>query len=97
MADENLQKELEKLRLEVTELSKARKEADLRRSCDAPEDRVSADGASVEAAKGDVLSDGDKSQLEELAQLLKDEANDHPAIAFAAVFTLGLLAGRLLR
>ena len=89
--------ELQKLRAEVAALSDAHREA-------APEqvDVEIAAGATsaaetVDATEPDVAAEVEASQLEELGTLLEAQIKDLPTITTLAVFSLGILMGRLMR
>lgn len=95
MASDDTARELEKLRADVAALSEARRD-DAAKAAEAPppEPAVVAEAAeSVEAA----ISDDQRTQLEELGDLLQQEIRDLPTITCLAVFSLGILMGRLMR
>ena len=87
--------ELEKLRADVAALKEARK---------ATEQKPEPQGASTEptgradqAESAEAITKKEQSQLEELSALLEAEIRDHPTVTTLAVFTLGILIGRMLR
>ena len=93
MAGDDTARELEKLRADVAALSAARRED----SANAAE--PSAEPApNPESVPADVgIPDEQRSQLEELGDLLQREIRDLPTITCLAVFSLGILMGRLMR
>jgi len=104
MTGEDMQTELEQLRAEVAALSAARasKQADK-----APSETVSAESRASEAdevssiienAQAAVADDAEiKGQFDQLFEQLEHEIKDLPAVTTLAVFSLGVLFGRLLR
>jgi hypothetical protein len=104
MADQDMQLELEQLRAEVAALSAARTrkkaaEAQTEASVDdtqaAQSDEVSGIIGQAQAA---VEADAElKGQFDQLFEHLEQEIKDLPAITTLAVFSLGVLFGRLLR
>ena len=93
MAGDDTARELEKLRADVAALSEARRE-DTAKSAEPTSDaaRVS------DSAQSDFeLPEEQRSQLEELGDLLQKEIRDLPTITCLAVFSLGILMGRLMR
>jgi hypothetical protein len=106
MSNEEMQKELESLRAEVATMSKAR--AAERKKKPKPEaaketppatDEIIAEAATVvDAAAIDVNdSDAVQSQIDKMLEQLEREIKDMPAVTTLAVFSLGVLFGRLLR
>ena len=94
MSKDETARELEKLRADVAALSDARREA-----AEKPEEPApAAEPPITEAAASDAtVTDEQKSQLEELGDLLQAEIRDLPTITCLAVFSLGILMGRLMR
>ena len=86
--------ELEKLRADVAALSEARRE-DAARSADAPPAEQPTEAAPPVADTN--LPDEQRTQLEELGDLLQQEIRDLPTITCLTVFSLGILMGRLMR
>lgn len=88
--------ELEKLRADVAALSDARREA-----AEAPEPPAATEPRGAEPPRnesaGAEIDEREQSQLEELGALLEQEIRDLPTITTLAVFTLGILMGRLMR
>ena len=94
MSGDETARELEKLRADVAALSDARRQ-DAATSADS--ETGSAD-APAEPALADIpISEEQKTQLEELGDLLQAEIRDLPTITCLAVFSLGILMGRLMR
>ena len=89
MSNEETAQELAKLREDVAALSKVRSEstAPVESQPTAPED------VGIAAQ----LPADQHSQLEELGSLLQEEIKDLPTITCLAVFSLGILMGRLMR
>ncbi len=90
MSKDDTTRELEKLRADVAALSDARREA------------ASAPAEPQQSAPDDSKSDAavpaeQKTQLEELGDLLQEEIRDLPTITCLTVFSLGILMGRLMR
>lgn len=103
MTDKQLQKELEALRAEVAALSDARS-TEHRQEPQAEETSTEAeapldDAAAVTDAAAIDIDDpaAVQSHVHELLARLEDEVRDMPAITTLAVFSLGVLFGRLLR
>ena len=104
MTGEDMQTELEQLRAEVAALSAARasKQADK-----SPPETVSAESREsepdevssiIENAQAAVADDAEiKGQFDQLFEQLEHEIKDLPAVTTLAVFSLGVLFGRLLR
>ena len=94
MSKDDTSLELEKLRADVAALSEARKE-DAAKAAEVPpaEPAPAAEAAPVDAS----LPDEQRTQLEELGDLLQQEIRDLPTITCLAVFSLGILMGRLMR
>lgn len=102
MSDKDTQAELAQLRAEVAALAKARAEQQKAEKAAAKPDPAEAAppsaGAFTEAATVDVDDhDAVKSQMDKLLAQLEDEIRDMPTITTLAVFSLGVLFGRLLR
>ncbi len=104
MADKDMHKELEQLRAEVATLSAARtsKQVAEAQSDTAPNEPqpTETDDLSgiIENAQAATADDAElKSQFDQLFEQLEQEIKDLPAITTLAVFSLGVLFGRLLR
>jgi len=106
MSNDKMQKELESLRSEVANLSKARaaerkKEPKAKAAKETPSatDASQAEAASVVAAAAIDVNDADavQTQMDKLLKQLEREIKDMPAVTTLAVFSLGVLFGRLLR
>jgi len=104
MADENMHKELEQLRAEVAALSAARasKKADEAETQSDPKDHQLSESEEItgiiEHAQAAVEADSElKGQFDQLFEQLEQDIKDLPAITTLAVFSLGVLFGRLLR
>jgi hypothetical protein len=94
--------ELIKLKEEVAALQDARRAQDTEQSeaaisSSGPAGTSSSDSTTESAAEQAGLEELDKSQLEELAELLQTEIKDLPTVTCLAVFSLGILMGRLMR
>ena len=89
MTNPELQKELEQLRQQVAELSKARAEQKSTRSADEEELESTPEPAESEAAL--------RHEIDELLKILQDEVRDIPAVTALVVFALGILMGRFMR
>lgn len=107
MANEEITKELEKLRADVAALSQAR-EQDAQSQSTQETEPAAATPATTPATTevpGELQDtqasvepdDAIKSQLEELSTLLHEEIRDLPTITTLVVFSLGILMGRLIR
>ena len=104
MADDDMNKELEQLRAEVAALSAARasKQAAEAQSEKSPveppaSDADDADGI-IEQAREAVAENAElKGEFDQLFEHLEQEIKDLPAVTTLAVFSLGVLFGRLLR
>jgi len=103
MSNEEMQKELESLRSEVASLSKARAREQKKAKAEeetppAAESGVAEAASVVEAAAIDV-NDPDvvQTHMDNLLEQLEREIKDMPAVTTLAVFSLGVLFGRLLR
>ena len=94
MSNDETARELEKLRADVAALSDARRQ-DATKPAEAPASPAepATEPAQIELA----IPEEQKSQLEELGELLQAEIRDLPTITTLAVFSLGILMGRLLR
>ncbi len=104
MADKDMHKELEQLRAEVAALATARasKQAADAQSDTAPIEHQPPEtdeiGGIIENAQAAVATDAElKGQFDQLFEQLEHEIKDLPAITTLAVFSLGVLFGRLLR
>jgi hypothetical protein len=106
MSNEKMQKELESLRSEVATLSKARtaeqkKQPKTKTAEETPSPTVAsqAESASVAEAAAIDVDDADavQTQMDKLLKQLEHEIKDMPAVTTLAVFSLGVLFGRLLR
>ena len=95
MSQDDTLRELERLRADVAALSDARREAAVKPAEPPPE--ASATPVSEAAAIDAAVTEEQKSQLEELGDLLQAEIRDLPTITCLAVFSLGILMGRLMR
>ena len=104
MTDENMHEELEQLRAEVAQLSAARAskkkaEAQSETTPVGPKATETNDDIDiVEQARAAAADDPElTSQFDQLIEHLEHEIKDLPAITTLAVFSLGVLFGRLLR
>jgi len=104
MTGEDMHKELEQLRAEVAALSAARasKQAAEAQSDTAPIESQTPEmdevSGIIENAQAAVADDAElKGQFDQLFEHLEQEIKDLPAITTLAVFSLGVLFGRLLR
>lgn len=95
MSKDETARELEKLRADVAALSDARKQ-DAAATTVAPASEEPPPVA-VGAASIETLPEEQKTQLEELGDLLQAEVRDLPTITCLTVFSLGILMGRLMR
>jgi hypothetical protein len=94
--------ELQKLREEVAALQELKREKDIQEAkatpsaneAPAPEAPKPADSTAAVPADSEAP---DKNQIEELADLLQAEIKDLPTVTCLAVFSLGILMGRLMR
>jgi hypothetical protein len=98
MSNDDTTSELEKLRAELAALKAAQREP----SPSSPEQAASAPASAgqAESSVASVLQEAEdevKGQFDELATLLEHEIRDLPAITCLAVFSIGILMGRLLR
>lgn len=95
MSKDETTRELEKLRADVAALSDARREAAAKPAepTAVVEEPPAAGIATDEAA----VPEEQKTQLEELGDLLQAEIRDLPTITCLSVFSLGILMGRLMR
>lgn len=96
MSKDDTARELEKLRADVAALSDARRDATAKAAepeQSAPEPAASPDGSMSDLA----VPAEQKTQLEELGDLLQKEIRDLPTITCLTVFSLGILMGRLMR
>jgi len=104
MSDKEMQKELEQLRSEVAALSQSRAgERTAKQEADIPAKPIEEPGqlaasTVVEAASIDIDDpDAVQNQMDHLLEQLEQEIRDLPTITTLAVFSLGVLFGRLLR
>ena len=95
MSKDETARELEKLRADVAALSDARREA-AAKSAEPQPASAEAPQALAAATESD-LPEEQKTQLEELGDLLQAEIRDLPTITCLTVFSLGILMGRLMR
>ena len=94
MSENDTSRELEKLRADVAALSDARRQdAATSAHSDAKSAEASAEPDQHELA----IPEEQKTQLEELGELLQAEIRDLPTVTTLAVFSLGILMGRLLK
>ena len=104
MANDEMTKELERLRADVAALAATRKQ-DMAQTTEVVSEPAAAAPVIAQAAEGELQAaeanaqpDEDiRSQLEELGTLLHEEIRDLPTITTLAVFSLGILMGRLMR
>ncbi len=95
MSKDETARELEKLRADVAALSDARRAAAAKPAEPQP---VVEEAPAAVVADGDVaVAEEQKTQLEELGDLLQAEIRDLPTITCLTVFSLGILMGRLMR
>lgn len=96
MRNDDTARELEKLRADVAALTDARREA---AASPAPPQPAQAEPPEpVVTSVSDLeLPEEQKTQLEELGDLLQAEIRDLPTITCLTVFSLGILMGRLMR
>jgi hypothetical protein len=106
MSNDKMQRELESLRSEVATLSKARtaeqkKQPKTKAAKETPSPTVAsqAEAASVAEAAAIDVNDANavQTQMDKLLKQLEHEIKDMPAVTTLAVFSLGVLFGRLLR
>ena len=93
MGSDDTARELEKLRADVAALSEARHE-DAGKAAEAPPPKPA---ATAKMPAEYTIPDEQRSQLEELGDLLQQEIRDLPTITCLTVFSLGILMGRLMR
>ena len=93
MSNNDTATELEKLRADVAALSEARREKPAEATEPSRQEQVATDVV----AESPAISDEERSQIEELGELLQQEIRDLPTITTLAVFSLGILMGRLMR
>ena len=95
MSKDETARELEKLRADVAALSDARREAVAK---PAEPQSVAEEAPAAELSADSVdLPEVQKTQLEELGDLLQAEIRDLPTITCLTVFSLGILMGRMMR
>jgi hypothetical protein len=104
MSNDDTSSELQKLRAEMAALKEAQREPEPAASPPGPSENVNLPekpiAEAAPPAPADEAEAGEeevKSQLDELAALLEHEIRDLPTITCLAVFSLGILMGRLLR
>lgn len=100
MTDKEMQKELDSLRSQVAALSSARKserrQETIKKVSSEPEPELAE--AVTESAAIDINDpEALQSHMDKLLAQLEDEIRDMPTITTLAVFSLGVLFGRLLR
>ena len=95
MSKDETARELERLRADMDALSEVRKEA-AEREAEPPPD-VAEPAITAQIASDLGVTDEQQSQLKELGDLLQAEIRDLPTITCLAVFSLGILMGRLMR
>ena len=95
MSKDETARELEKLRADVAALSDTRREAAAK--SDEPQPASAEAPQALAAATEAELPEEQKTQLEELGDLLQAEIRDLPTITCLTVFSLGILMGRLMR
>ena len=95
MSKDETARELERLRADVAALSDARREATAKSA--EPQPVVEETPAAAVAASAPAVPEEQKTQLEELGDLLQAEIRDLPTITCLTVFSLGILMGRLMR
>jgi hypothetical protein len=95
MSKDETARELEKLRADVAALSDARREASAKPA--EPQSVAEEVSAAEPSADGADLPEVQKTQLEELGDLLQAEIRDLPTITCLTVFSLGILMGRMMR
>ena len=95
MSNDETARELEKLRADVAALSDARREEAAKSAEIQPviEETPTATAAAGEAT----VTEEQKTQLEELGDLLQAEIRDLPTITCLTVFSLGIVMGRMMR
>jgi hypothetical protein len=94
MSNDETRAELEKLRADVESLTAAREEKPVETSAQPQTEAVVAADA---VAEDPGISDEQRTQIEELGDLLQQEIRDLPTITCLAVFSLGILMGRMMR
>ncbi len=100
MAGDDTARELEKLRADVAALQDARREDHQKAQESSATGTTSApagDAPQSQAAEAAALPEEQRTQLEELGELLHQEIRGLPTITALAVFSLGILMGRLMR
>ena len=95
MSKDETARELARLRADMDALSEERKVAAEREAEPPPDVAEPAKIAQIASDLG--VRDEQQSQLEELGDLLQAEIRDLPTITCLAVFSLGILMGRLMR
>ena len=95
MSKDETARELEKLRADVAALSDARREAAAKPA--EPQSAVEEAPAAELSSDSADLPEVQKTQLEELGDLLQAEIRDLPTITCLTVFSLGILMGRMMR
>ena len=101
MARDETARELDRLRADVAALQDARREEKKRSQAASQDDQPAAaptgDSAGLPDTDSAALPVEQKSQLEELGDLLQQEIRDLPTVTCLTVFSLGILMGRLMR
>jgi hypothetical protein len=99
MSNDEMARELEKLRADVSALSEARNAtATQPGEPTAMEEKTQAEpDAAASTGEEAPIPAETKSQFEELGALLQEEIRDLPTITCLTIFSLGILMGRLLR
>jgi hypothetical protein len=100
MSNDDTTSELEKLRAELAALKQAQGASPASSPQQAASASAPASAGQAESSVASVLQEAEdevKGQFDELATLLEHEIRDLPAITCLAVFSIGILMGRLLR
>jgi hypothetical protein len=104
MSNDDTASELQRLRAEMAALKEAQREPETAapppgpsEKVNLPEKPIAEAAAPAPADEAEAGEEEVKSQLDELAALLEHEIRDLPTITCLAVFSLGILMGRLLR
>ena len=96
MSKDETSRELEKLRADVAALSDARRETAVQPVPPQPAEAESPAAEPIVASDPE-LPEEQKTQLEELGDLLQAEIRDLPTVTCLTVFSLGILMGRMMR
>ena len=95
MSKNETARELEKLRADVAALADVRRQAEAKA---VEPQRVVEEAPAAESGAGDAgVPEEQRTQLEELGDLLQAEIRDLPTITCLTVFSLGILMGRMMR